>query len=214
MDYVTLRTLTWEIPRYLFCLSQAAPLPRRGEPWRIVELINWREDDVFLWRLAKAINQDLTDYYVIATNTLYFVQRSIRYIQEKDDYWQTPVETLYLGHGDCEDTTILYVALLAALGFPVAFGHYPGHMFALVPVHPSWVERRTTVFNKCLLQNKWAIFRRTFDQSLWAIAETACDPIYWLIGAAGLGCGFVPKNTIVWMIDLAGNIFRLKLLTN
>lgn len=51
-----------------------------------------------------------------------------------DDYPRYPVETLVEARGDCEDTSILYAALLDALGYRAALLLYPGHMVAGVDV--------------------------------------------------------------------------------
>ncbi len=49
------------------------------------------------------------------------VNRLIKYKAEPpgQDTWQTPAETLRLGHGDCEDFAILKYALLSQAGVPV-----------------------------------------------------------------------------------------------
>ncbi|MDR0523159.1 MAG: hypothetical protein LBG62_01875 [Candidatus Methanoplasma sp.] len=44
-----------------------------------------------------------------------------------DEYWKYPVETLYEKRGDCEDTAILYAALMKAAGYDVALINLPGH---------------------------------------------------------------------------------------
>ena len=220
-DYLTPKHLEWLIPRYLFCLSQFAFLPRSGPISSVTKLIIWEEDDWFLESLARAINSDYlgnvnANYYKIATNTLFFVQRVITYAHETDEYWQTPIETLMLRKGDCEDSTILYVALLYALRFPVAFGGYydpvqnKAHLFGLVQVHPTWVTERSGLFNKCW-PDRWTIVWRRNDNTVWAIAETTYNPKYWLIGAGGLGCGYIPtaawQSGNVWMIDMTGRVY-------
>ena len=220
-DYLTPKHLEWPIPRHLFCLSQSAPVPRNGSPESLIKLITWKEDDWFLWSLVRAINSDYlgnvnANYYKIATNTLFFVQKVITYTHETDEYWQTPTETLMLRKGDCEDSAILYVALLYALQFPVAFGYYydpvknAAHLFGLVQVHPTWVAERSGILNKCW-PDRWTIVWRRTDNTVWAIAETTYEPKYWLIGAGGLGCGSIPmaawQSGNVWMIDMTGRIY-------
>ena len=62
-----------------------------------------------------------------------FVQDTIEYQYDSsstdfDEYPRYPIETLYEGQGDCEDTSILLVAMLHELGYEVGFLHIPGHV--------------------------------------------------------------------------------------
>lgn len=41
-----------------------------------------------------------------------FVHNKVKYIFERGDYWQFPLETLDSGRGDCEDTSILLCSIL------------------------------------------------------------------------------------------------------
>jgi transglutaminase-like putative cysteine protease len=151
--WLTTKAVKCYIPNYLLCRSQHADklagIPRSGSfPYAGVwQLVNWPEDDTFLRDLVKAINSGLTDYYEIATNTLHFVEALMPYTPEVGDYWQTPVETLYLQTGDCEDGAILYVALLRTLGYPVYFGSFlsptkGGHVFVRSPKPINSVRMR------------------------------------------------------------------------
>ena len=192
--------LEYEIPKYLYCRSQFADVPRSGGfPWYgNAKLVKWPEDDEFILGLAQDINYHESGYYEKATNTLHFVQALMPYVEDVGDHWQTPVETLVLQNGDCEDGTILFVALLYALRFPVCFGAYwnpvtnKGHSFGLVQVSQEWVDAHTGPFNKCWLEGCWTVLRRT-DGTLWAMAETTIDPVLGPIGYWGLGCGTIPE---------------------
>lgn len=46
----------------------------------------------------------------------------------EDEYPRYPIETLYEGQGDCEDTVILMAALLREMGYEVGILHVPGHV--------------------------------------------------------------------------------------
>lgn len=48
----------------------------------------------------------------------------------KAEYWAMPLQTLYLGVGDCEDTSALLCSLYLAAGYDTAMGGYSGHVFA------------------------------------------------------------------------------------
>lgn len=66
-----------------------------------------------------------------ANFVLKFVQRCTEYELDTDfigigDYWKCPVQTLMHHKGDCEDTTILYCALMKASGFDSALLIYLG----------------------------------------------------------------------------------------
>ena len=210
---LTTQTLRCYIPNYLICRSQHADelagIPRNGPfPYAGVwQLVNWPEDDTFLRDLVKAINSGLTDYYEIATNTLHFVEALMPYTREVGDYWQTPVETLYLQTGDCEDGAILYVALLRALGYPVYFGSYlaltkdgwVGHVFAWVEVAKSWVDWCESRPNKCRdLLGCWTI--AVVNGKYYAMAETTVDPSIESWGYWGLGCGCIPPGAQSYII--------------
>lgn len=57
---------------------------------------------------------------------LSFVQDSVGYQLDQDqfgseEFWAAPLETLYSGYGDCEDTATLYVSIASALGLDVGY---------------------------------------------------------------------------------------------
>ena len=57
---------------------------------------------------------------------LSFVQDAIGYSLDRDQYgqeefWATPMETLYSGYGDCEDTALLFVSLASMFGIETGF---------------------------------------------------------------------------------------------
>ena len=69
----------------------------------------------------------------IANYTLRFVQESLTYTSDAsgkgmNGYWKYPFETLFDMRGDCEDKTILYAALMKAIGYDVALLLYDDHM--------------------------------------------------------------------------------------
>jgi len=50
------------------------------------------------------------------------------------EYWKFPLETLYDRAGDCEDTSILYTALMSASGYDAAVVLLPGHCVSAVHI--------------------------------------------------------------------------------
>ncbi len=68
-----------------------------------------------------------------ANFVLRFVQEGIPYAYDidtkgVDEYWKYPLETLYDGKGDCEDTSILYAAIMKDMGYEVALLWYEDHV--------------------------------------------------------------------------------------
>ena len=47
-----------------------------------------------------------------------------------EEYWQFPLETLYLKTGDCEDTAFLFAALAKYMGYDVCLFRFYDHMAA------------------------------------------------------------------------------------
>ncbi len=57
-------------------------------------------------------------------------ERDREYIySDQSDYWKYPLETLFEGRGDCEDTSILYSALIKAMGYETAILLYVGKQY-------------------------------------------------------------------------------------
>ncbi len=78
-----------------------------------------------------SITEDGTDYQKISA-ALCFVQTAIRYASDgdlygTDEYWATPSETLRYHAGDCEDTSVLLISILGAMGIDSVLLDYPGH---------------------------------------------------------------------------------------
>jgi len=63
-----------------------------------------------------------------------------------DEYWANPLETLYFGKGDCEDTSALACALFKAAGFECAMVGGPRHVMAAVALD-SFEERDLSKYN-------------------------------------------------------------------
>lgn len=78
------------------------------------------------------IVSELDRYTVGLTNlqkamvVLAFVQDAIDYETDKnlynqEEFWATPMESLFLGYGDCEDGAILFVSIASAMGIDCGF---------------------------------------------------------------------------------------------
>ncbi|MGN0098065.1 MAG: hypothetical protein ACI38Y_01910 [Candidatus Methanomethylophilaceae archaeon] len=92
------------------------------------------------------VGGDLDDRQGFADFMASFVQLAVKYpssvsgrsfdyyVWGSDEYWCVPLETLYHGIGDCEDTSALLCALYIAAGFEAAMGGHSGHVFAGVVI--------------------------------------------------------------------------------
>ncbi|RLG06010.1 MAG: hypothetical protein DRN59_03700 [Thaumarchaeota archaeon] len=93
-------------------------------------------DDLIIASLASGLAKDAKKLgfgeYDTANYILAFVQ-SLRYHKDEEitpykEYWKFPLETLAEGWGDCEDSSILYAALMKAAGYDVVLFDLPEHM--------------------------------------------------------------------------------------
>ena len=63
---------------------------------------------------------------------LSFVQSVIRYTSDEElygctEFWASPSETLHFRRGDCEDTSVLLMSILGAMGYDSVLLDYDGH---------------------------------------------------------------------------------------
>ena len=73
--------------------------------------------------------------YSRACAALSFVTMSVEYTSDGTlygcgEFWARPLETLYLGKGDCEDTAVLFCSIAGAMGLETVLLDYPGHIAA------------------------------------------------------------------------------------
>ena len=142
------------------------------------------QDDPTLRDYAMALwnrgNQDDDEFIHEA---LAFVQGAIRYQADPPtiDHPLYPLETLADGHGDCEDTAILFVSLLKAMGVSCKLAFVdtngdgtPDHVLALVAVSNRLLAELTCAGD---------VVSFTWADGTFVIAETAVD-----IGIYPLGC--------------------------
>ncbi len=147
-------------------------------------------DDPTLSDLAHTLQDRATGGRIGALDyILAFVQGSIRYVEDQPgmEYPLYPLETLVDGQGDCEDTTILYVSLVRALGYHVTMAFVdtdgdgaPDHVLALVPVTEPELDD---------LPGSGGVWE--IDGTLYAVAETAVNPEV---------AGYIPLGTDPWGI--------------
>lgn len=136
-------------------------------------------DEPTLEDLAQALlNRVEGNYESFVECTLSFVQGVTQYTPDPEgvEYPLYPLETLVDGIGDCEDTTILYVSLVRAMGYGAAMAfvdtnhdNMPDHVLALIPVSSSYPDCVTcpTGMSQGFLK---------IGGQLYALAETAVNP--------------------------------------
>lgn len=81
-----------------------------------------------------------------------YVYNNIRYVRDVRgvETLQTPIQTIRIGQGDCDDHTMIVAALLEAIGHKtriVAVGSKPNtyqHVFAQTKIGTKWVAVETT----------------------------------------------------------------------
>ncbi len=99
-----------------------------------MEFIDYSSDTVSLFAdYLMEQSEGMTDLQR-ANYVLAFVQQCITYQIDTDfcgesEYWKYPYETLFDGRGDCEDTTILYCALMKGMGYDTAMLLYLGEEY-------------------------------------------------------------------------------------
>ena len=89
---------------------------------------------------------DLTEHQLCVVISA-FVRTGIRYAYDDDlygcaDYAASPTETIYLGKGDCEDVSILFVSIARAYGIDAVLIGYGDHCTAEIRIS-GWEGRNT-----------------------------------------------------------------------
>lgn len=93
------------------------------------------------------------NWYAEAESVFRFVRDHIRYTRDIRgcETLQTPVQTLKIRQGDCDDHSTLAAALLESLGHPtrfIAVGFQPNafsHVFVQTKIGPKWITLECTM---------------------------------------------------------------------
>jgi tetratricopeptide (TPR) repeat protein len=112
---------------------------------------------------AMAMHEAINLYgmnYVIDPSTPY---KELSKKKAEIDYLQFPKQSLEYKAGDCDDLSILYCALLEAIGIETAFITVPGHIYAAISVDMTPLELR-----KNFLRPEDFI---VFDNKIWLPVE-------------------------------------------
>jgi len=77
-----------------------------------------------------SISCDSAQYVCQAKAVYYFVQRNIKYVPDpKQDYVESPKETLLTGAADCDGMAVLLATLEEAIGVNARLVFIPGHVY-------------------------------------------------------------------------------------
>ena len=148
-------------------------------------------DDVIVKELASSLLSKARkiglDEVETANYILSFVQ-SISYKKDREmtrsrgEFPKFPVETIVEGWGDCEDTSILYAALMKAAGYDVVLLKIGEHMAVGVafskPIHGAYVPYKNKIY-----------FYAETSSSLWRVGDIPSDLKY-----SSVQITEIPKN--------------------
>lgn len=108
-------------------------------------------DDKYVKKIVEYIDSYMPNAsdFMKASIGLAYVQCAISYMTDEEqfqvsDYALYPVETLYLGKGDCEDTSILLCSIYRAMGFESRLANFPSHVSVLVTIDGVTYQAETT----------------------------------------------------------------------
>ncbi len=139
-------------------------------------------DDPTLQAIASELKQmgDGMDRRTFAEFVLKFVQ-NVPYITDlesrgSDEFWKFPLETLWDGGGDCEDTTFLYGTLMGICGYRVAFVLFSDHAMSALDLSGSGVRIPVDGYGFLLCETTQSSYSlgRTSEGHMPADAKFAC----------------------------------------
>ena len=122
---------------------------QRNELWKIIQDYTGNPVLVeFAAKLIKLNNVPARDEKSLVRYIQLFAQKHIKFFREFPERWQSPLQTLALGIGDCDDKTILVASLLRTFRIPVQLVFLRFRMDGKKPY--SHVYPRTKINNKWL----------------------------------------------------------------
>ena len=126
---------------------------QRKELWKIIEQYTGNTVLVeFAAKLIKLNNVPARDEKSLVRYIQLFVQNHIKFFREYPERWQSPLQTLALGIGDCDDKTILTASLLRTFRIPVQLvflrfkkaGKEPySHVYPRAEINGKWLAVET-----------------------------------------------------------------------
>lgn len=98
---------------------------------------------------------DRRNFHNIASAIYDWMKRNIEYVRDPDgiEWLQTPLKTLEVGYGDCDDMATLAAALMGSIGIPTRF--------KVVKADPNNRERYSHVYLEYQADGQWKPFDPT-----------------------------------------------------
>ena len=129
------KVLEMHIPTEDFRSSMGRDVLRHGNLLSPVPILLIDSNDQYVRYVAEHILSETEGYsdYLRALAVVSFVQCAISYSYDTvlygaEDFCASPLETLYLHSGDCEDTSVLLFSILKAMGYQSVLLDYDGHV--------------------------------------------------------------------------------------
>lgn len=153
-------TTTWELgpvmikPTYKLQAIPDGPEGIRATLRAMSHIVKAYKTAPEIFELARRLTKHLPqkDWRGEASRIHAFVRDKVRYVKDVRgvETLQTPIQTLRIGQGDCDDKSMLVAALLESLGHPTRFlavGFNPGsysHVFPQTKIGQQWITLETT----------------------------------------------------------------------
>lgn len=102
----------------------------------------------------------------VSGDGLSYIMSPDKYMTGHDDYLLYPLETLFRGMGDCEDTAVLSTALFSGLGFDSGILNMPNHVMSLVALNE---------YAGGNVPSGYGEFSRNIDGKTYYVCETTGD---------------------------------------
>ncbi len=139
---------------------------------------------------------------------LAFVQECFGYVLDiqqysQEEYYAFPIETIYNGGGDCEDTSILCAALFEAAGYEAGVFLIPGHAIAAVSIDTYEAGAVSEEYAA-----KVAVFSMQSDGKTFYGCETTLDTDSYGVGYVSTDYSVV-DNAIYYKGEPAGGSYGL-----
>ncbi len=116
-----------------------------------------------------------------------------QYLYGQSEYYAFPMETIYNGSGDCEDTSILCASLFVAAGYDAGVFLIPGHAIAAVALD-DYDDSEHTVTSS--YKSKVAVFSCTKDGKTYYGCETTLESNEYGVGY--ISTDYAIKNGVVY----------------
>jgi hypothetical protein len=131
---------------------------QRQELWNIITKYTGNPVLVeFAAKLIRLNNIPARDEKSLVRYIQLFVQQKIKFFREYPERWQSPLQTLALGIGDCDDKTILVGSILRSFRIPVQLVFL---RFSNIPGKPAFAH----VYPRAKIDGKWIAVETVRDQ--------------------------------------------------